>query len=788
MAFRVQARTIIQLGAELISSDGIAFYELIKNAFDAQSRVIRIRIVSVIPHALCNEIVSLIDDALNKTLRGAALDRLLSTLKQRVAQAGVVEEELPRQLLAKVDDAESLEELHAAVLNLNSIEIDDSGEGMSLDDLASVYLTIGTRSRYNERLQQAHLAAADRRVILGEKGIGRLSAMRLGTMLSVRSAKKHERRWNTLFIDWDRFSHDSDELLEDIDVEPEQGAVKSSTESGTRLLIHKLSNSWTKTSVETLMRQQFSKFIDPFSDTGEYKIHVRLNGEALPRVVFEPEFLENAHARLNASFEIDEEEGPIFTGRIDYLRHNRSKSFSLSGTHLLTRTKASALDWLAAVGPFKLILYWFNRNDISETAGLQAEEVKKQVRLWAGGPMVFRDGFRVNPYGDPDDDWLGLDKKAFASGGYKLNRNQLVGAVEVTTADNPALRDQTNREGLRDSEEKKALVMLLRTVITSEFRDFLNAVEREQESKEPLSVSELERTIQRNSRSLRTAWQNLQRRFPVLREERGLVGQIEESVEEMTQLMDRARALVLAYEKGRNQLVQLAGIGLMVEFIGHELSRATDHALRTVLRSRKEKTSAGLDATLESLGSQLKTLNKRIRVLDPLSPSGRQTKEHFDLVKWTKDLLDTHEQQFLRHEVELDVSIRGSRTASSNVFGVKGMITQIIENLLANSMYWLSAQTRVRRTFRPKLAVSIDVASHQLSIRDNGPGVDPDRAEEIFHPFVTSKPPGEGKGLGLYIGSELARYHGCSLWLDPQDDSPDGQLHRFVFDYKNIAE
>ena len=38
MSFRVAARTLLHLGAELISSDAVAFYELIKNGFDAGSR------------------------------------------------------------------------------------------------------------------------------------------------------------------------------------------------------------------------------------------------------------------------------------------------------------------------------------------------------------------------------------------------------------------------------------------------------------------------------------------------------------------------------------------------------------------------------------------------------------------------------------------------------------------------------------------------------------------------------------------------------------------------------
>ena len=50
MAFKIAARTILHLGAELISSDAIAFYELIKNAFDAGSKRVRIAVIVRLSH------------------------------------------------------------------------------------------------------------------------------------------------------------------------------------------------------------------------------------------------------------------------------------------------------------------------------------------------------------------------------------------------------------------------------------------------------------------------------------------------------------------------------------------------------------------------------------------------------------------------------------------------------------------------------------------------------------------------------------------------------------------
>ncbi len=52
MAFKVTARTLLQLGSELISSDAIAFYELIKNAFDANSPKVVVRVIIRVPYSV----------------------------------------------------------------------------------------------------------------------------------------------------------------------------------------------------------------------------------------------------------------------------------------------------------------------------------------------------------------------------------------------------------------------------------------------------------------------------------------------------------------------------------------------------------------------------------------------------------------------------------------------------------------------------------------------------------------------------------------------------------------
>ncbi len=115
------------------------------------------------------------------------------------------------------------------------------------------------------------------------------------------------------------------------------------------------------------------------------------------------------------------------------------------------------------------------------------------------------------------------------------------------------------------------------------------------------------------------------------------------------------------------------------------------------------------------------------------------------------------------------------------------MYVQVLENLISNSVYWLAAYKRLNKGFESKINIVIDAKAKTLSFTDNGPGIEPHRAEDIFQPFVTTKPPRQGKGLGLYVSREIARYNGATLdLLDEQTVRPDA-LNTFVLTITEVG-
>ena len=247
-----------------------------------------------------------------------------------------------------------------------------------------------------------------------------------------------------------------------------------------------------------------------------------------------------------------------------------------------------------------------------------------------------------------------------------------------------------------------------------------------------------------------------------------------------------------AQEKERSRVLHLASIGLMIESLAHELYRATSAGLETIAQARRLSNPGATGASLRVLDSQLRTLQKRLKVLDPLSTNARQTKEVFDLVGWVQDIVKGFASRNEGRHIQIAARARPNGK-TLEVRAVKGMFVQVLENLLTNSVFWIAAQHRER--LRLKIAhdgdgpignidIAIDIPGRRIVVTDDGPGIPEERRETVFEPFFSTKPQKQGRGLGLYIAREIAEYHGGTLTLGDADEH--GQIHSVVFEIGNV--
>ncbi|WP_288022220.1 sensor histidine kinase [Acidithiobacillus sp.] len=803
MAFEFKARVLLELGAELISSDAVALYELVKNSLDAKVEEVPIEVTIDIKigmqYSAYQQLITLLDSyELQESLRDksdfeptAFNEAVLASLEANTTDWSKEHFwEAYGNPLSISDAKANLEEAYVAS---NRISIMDNGCGMSKTLLERDYLSVGTPVRFNEKRalidtmmggrSRFHYTETNQSLPLGEKGIGRLSAMRLGHLVRVKTKHKNEPKWHRLTMDWRPAFKDPSLDANDpqLDFKPDSSGCNSIEVSshGTTIFIRDLQSDWSREKIDRMVRDDLAKLADPFAALRANKfIKVKFQDEPIPVSILDREPFKYCDAIVEAKFRYDEDHEPELKIHINYKTLAREKTDSLRGDHLracvreeFSRKKKNdpkilidaeiVAHALKHLGPWELKFYWFNRGRIQRSdRELYDTQVKIFLDQWGGGFLVYRDGYRVYPYGERSDDWLDLDRKALAGGAFKLNRAQIVGYLRLSSIANPMLLDQTNREGFRDSLDKEALRRLLRYVVIGYCRSFLEEVERATAPPLQEVVEHVEKRISSSKVAAVTSLKSISMRVP---SESKNVATVLQHLEEVSEAWERAKLRISSFDKEIEGYIHLAGVGLMLEFIAHELTRVTQDTLKAV-------TSGKLAP--EVIQAQLKTLEKRVRILDELSIPGRQIRQSERIQPLVTLLTDFHQSKAQRHSILLEMH-SSTATADWQEKLEKGQFLQILDNLLSNSFYWLI--NRLDQTEKGVITIELDRKKREVRVSDNGPGIPPERVESVFAQFFTTKPPREGRGLGLYIAQRLAGENNASLELAGPD--PDG-MHR----------
>ena len=322
------------------------------------------------------------------------------------------------------------------------------------------------------------------------------------------------------------------------------------------------------------------------------------------------------------------------------------------------------------------------------------------------------------------------------------------------------------------------MVRLLQKVLLNEFKSFVDREDKAPRVQEKTTFENIEEKIETTEDEVRTRLRRIEQMIP--EDGRHLVDQALRLIKDLTGYLGEAKALTDEVANDRAQLVHLAGVGLMVEFIMHELERTTSATLETLADIDRSALARSDASAIKVLTDQLTTISKRVANLDPLSAARRQVKETFDVGELVREIVDGHAGKIARHGFEIDGSYLTARPW--RIKAVRGMFIQIIENLLSNSFFWVKQEHEIDPKLTPRITINVEPDERIVTVADNGPGVAPDMASEIFQPFVTRRPAGEGHGLGLYISREVARYHGWELDIERVSTVRPGRFNTFVLD------
>lgn len=724
-SFSVSSRVALQLGRESISSSITAIVELVKNAYDADAELVRIRFA------------------------------------------------------------------HAGTENVFMV-IEDTGDGMSVEQLRGHWMVIGTANKTNRR------KTAKQRTVTGEKGLGRLGLDRLCSRTEVESIQLGAPNGVRLDVQWERYENKDHRLetiehdlysLPSLSHDPITG-TKRDYPKGTRLILRGLKDQWDQESILQL-RNELALLVSPFQGPNDFTIEVDTGGawEHLDgSVMVQEPLLDAANWKVVATLD-DEHRMEI---RMTSARHETEYHFK--PTHWSDAIKKQGNH--PKCGPVRMEFYFFIRRD-AELAKktLKASEIVDFLKF-NQGIRIYRDGFRVKPYGEPDGngDWLRLAFRRMQNpegvsqnatpGNWRVGYNQVAGAVFITHENNPELNDQTNREGLLQGKAFEHLnVFALRVVQFFEIHNQIYEIGRKTEStssekaeeKAKVSIEEVTKAIQEIGA--------LTSRIPDLaihtdgsasspngEDVKKVINEVQRRLENAATGLEQSAKLFLEAEEQKNTMANLASLGILAASFGHETLDWTGTVVKNtrwllenmakglfmVLPDTKEEIATALNDT----ANEAQKIRKFARfTLGNLNRDKRQRK-NFSLTKTVNSVFEAFEEVLcIQRNTSVDLSAIPSTSCMIN--GYEMDWESIVVNLITNASWALEERPAAER----KICVGIQDGETDwiFTFDDSGVGLEAGTENMVFLPAFSTKRSARGEligtGMGLFIVKSFVEDH-----------------------------
>lgn len=714
IALRPKARILKTLGEELISSETVALIELVKNAYDADAE---------------NVLISFAGD---------------------LQKGG------------------------------GYIEVLDDGHGMDMGTIQDSWMIIATSTKKNNKWSKS-----GKRRVLGEKGIGRFAAARIANELELFTRTKEQTETESYAIfDWTQFDNDERFLNEILFLADEQVAneigpdwrLKDFSEKryrapyqGTALRMNKLKHTWEKHDLDNLQRG-LSRLLSPFYTTNDFNIFLSLP-EAFSEFnsrITPPEIINYPHYVVKGSVQADG--GYFFSVRIEEESQTHEfvgyfyKLFSEGEWELYpVETKPqfkaeSQKEKAVESGPFEFELRIWDRDElenVNQKVGGGIRSIRKDLDAIAG-INIYRDGFRVLPYGEPDNDWLRLDIRRVQAPTKRLSNNQITGYITITADKNPQLHDRSNREGLDNNAAYGDLQNIMKFVLneTENLRYASKRKKPEQKYGEqqrglfdPPDFNKITDAVNRGDTDTKatlelinkaeTDWKNQIKKL------QGVLSQYH-ALATLGGIVDKI------LHDGRQPLAKIqTEAGLGHEMAEDLLKLSPDFPQINDFEKRYGKIAA-----------QSSILRDVFRRAEPFGGRKRGKPKKYYIEELVREIFLIYEKELKDSSVEIELPETQTLVSIDTT-----ELSEIFTNLITNSLYWLKSVPEERRSIRVMIERKSD-GSLEIIFSDTGPGIDAKYKDQIFEPYFSRKP--DGHGLGLCLVGEIVHdyYNGTVELLD----------------------
>lgn len=348
------------------------------------------------------------------------------------------------------------------IFNKDEIIIADNGKGMSRNDLEKKWFAVAYSAKKDKTedkdlSRDSHLNnLKSRRFYAGAKGVGRFSCDRLGTKLELITSKVDIEETFKVDVDWGEFEKDAQQSFDSVQIPFESVEHNSffpkNKNHGTILKIQNLNSYWDIHKLREL-RRSLEKLINPFSKENSFTIEI----EAKHFVHLD----NNSNNNLKINGIIDNSILKVLdlkTTQIDLILKNEIITTKVIDRGTLIYHIEEPNKYLSLIDDLEINLYFLNRSAKINFGRLMDIEPVKY-----GNVFLFKNGFRVQPYGNVGDDSWELDNRKQQGYNRFLGTRDLFGKVDLITENFNEFKEVSSRAGgLVETSGKKVLFDLFK--------------------------------------------------------------------------------------------------------------------------------------------------------------------------------------------------------------------------------------------------------------------------------------------------------------------------------------
>lgn len=321
------------------------------------------------------------------------------------------------------------------------LAIADNGKGMSKDDLINKWLFVAYSAKSDGTEDQSYRDKFKRHYA-GAKGIGRMSCDRLAQKLVLTTRSREENQTEVLEVDWRIFENNKKVEFDTIDIPHESLDViptfPSHSSIGTILEFRGLHDSWSRADIKRL-RKSLEKMINPFSGTDDdFRIEI-----IAPKMKEDDAKAESQHDVVNGIIENSIADVlKLKTTQIESRIKDGTIHTTLSDRGIVMYEIQESNQTFKKLTTASVSLFYLNRAaKYSFTAMMGVQPVSY------GNVFLFRNGFRILPYGEWYDDSWGLNHRQQQGYNRFLGTRDLFGRVDVETDDVNLIKEVSSRDG-----------------------------------------------------------------------------------------------------------------------------------------------------------------------------------------------------------------------------------------------------------------------------------------------------------------------------------------------------